>query len=91
MFRRLGGVRFYKIVQVRTYKTLQIEITPTGIKTALSRYDYKRAIAEFIWNGFDAEATCVNLIYEANEIGAISELGSGRMSNGQTQPVWMSA
>lgn len=52
----------------------KIQITSAGIKSALSRYDYKKAIAEFIWNGFDAEASCVNLVYEANEIGAISEI-----------------
>lgn len=34
--------------------------------------DYKLAIAEYIWNSFDAKATNVNIQFEANEIGYIS-------------------
>lgn len=36
--------------------------------------DYKLAIAEYIWNSFDAKATNVNIQFEANEIGYISHL-----------------
>lgn len=32
--------------------------------------DPKKAICEYIWNGFDANATCVSLNYEATELGA---------------------
>lgn len=31
--------------------------------------DYKLAIAEYIWNSFDAKSTNVNIQFEANEIG----------------------
>ena len=34
--------------------------------------DYKLAIAEYIWNSFDAKATNVNIQFDANEIGYIS-------------------
>lgn len=34
--------------------------------------DYKLAIAEYIWNSFDAKSTNVNIQFEANEIGYIS-------------------
>ena len=32
--------------------------------------DYKQAIAELIWNGFDAKATKINISFAANELGA---------------------
>ena len=52
----------------------KVEITTPGIVKALDRFDYPRAIAEFIWNGFDAKATEVNVIYEFNQIGFISKI-----------------
>jgi hypothetical protein len=52
----------------------QLRITSQGVKTALEEYDYKKAIAEFIWNGFDAGATCVQLVYSVDEIGRLSSL-----------------
>ena len=36
--------------------------------------DYKKAICEFIWNGFDANAVKVEINYTANELGTISSL-----------------
>lgn len=36
--------------------------------------DYKRAIAEYIWNGFDAGATCVEIRYHANALGGVDDL-----------------
>lgn len=34
--------------------------------------DYKLAISEYIWNGFDAKATNVDIQFKPNEIGYIS-------------------
>ena len=36
--------------------------------------DYRKAIAEFIWNGFDAGATCVELRYRTNALGGVDDL-----------------
>ena len=36
--------------------------------------DYRKAIAEYIWNGFDAGATCVELRYTANPLGGVDDL-----------------
>lgn len=36
--------------------------------------DYKKAIAEYIWNGFDAGASCVEIRYHANNLGGIDDL-----------------
>jgi len=52
----------------------KIEIGTQGVKRALNKFDSFRAISEFIWNGFDAGASNVDIQYEANEMGFISEL-----------------
>lgn len=36
--------------------------------------DYKQAIAEYLWNGFDAGASRVYIDYETNELGALNSL-----------------
>lgn len=36
--------------------TETVEITPRGIRKGLNKYTPQRAIAEYIWNGFDAHA-----------------------------------
>ncbi len=51
-----------------------VVITNKGIRTALKRYDFSEAIAEYIWNGFDAQANDVDLVYEANDLGGITSL-----------------
>jgi hypothetical protein len=41
-----------------------VEITSAGIKKVLNKYTAERAIAEYIWNGYDAKATIVNVDFE---------------------------
>lgn len=41
-----------------------VEITSSGIKKVLQKYTAERAIAEYIWNGFDAKASIVNVDFE---------------------------
>lgn len=36
--------------------------------------DYRRAVCEYIWNGFDAGATCVEIRYNANALGGLDSL-----------------
>lgn len=36
--------------------------------------DYRKAIAEYIWNGFDAGATCVEVQYHTNSLGGVDGL-----------------
>jgi len=43
-----------------------IEITTPGIKKVLKNYNTPKAIAEYIWNGFDAKATKVEINYNLN-------------------------
>ena len=52
----------------------KIQVTPTGIRRHLHRYKPKHAIAEFIWNSFDAQASLVEVSFESNEIGHIFNL-----------------
>ena len=65
----------------------KIEITSKGIKSQLKRLKFTdsqffRSISEYIWNGFDAKATTVNVNYEFGGEGnlrrlEISDNGSG--------------
>ena len=45
-----------------------VEITSQAIKKVLQKYTPERAIAEYIWNGFDAKATIINVDFEIDSI-----------------------
>lgn len=60
-----------------TSKITDKSILQSGLPT-----DYKKALAEYIWNSFDAQATIVQLNFEANSLGrlesfSISDNGTG--------------
>lgn len=48
------------------------KITSKSIEQSGLPVDFKKAITEYIWNGFDAKASLVELNYEANEVGYIN-------------------
>ncbi len=52
----------------------KIQITARGIRAALKRYTPLQSIAEYIWNGFDAQATSIEIIYTNNELGGIDSI-----------------
>lgn len=51
-----------------------IKIGSEGVKAALARYTPEKAIAEYVWNGFDADATHVEITFEPDAIGGVGEL-----------------
>lgn len=53
-----------------------VEITSKSIQKILKKYTPERAIAEYIWNGFDANATelSVNIVYSENDFGLIDSI-----------------
>jgi len=51
-----------------------VRITSDGIKKVLRYYNAKSAIAEYIWNGFDARASTVRLNYKCNKLGALDSI-----------------
>lgn len=51
-----------------------VDVTSKGIKKILQNYNPQQAIAEYIWNGFDANADTVELLYSANELGRLEYL-----------------
>lgn len=58
------------------------KITTKSIEQSGLPNDYKKAIAEYIWNGFDAGATTIRIDFEGNELGhlssfSISDNGAG--------------
>ncbi|MEI8344086.1 MAG: ATP-binding protein [Candidatus Moraniibacteriota bacterium] len=60
----------------------KIQITAKGIKSALKKYTPYLSIAEYIWNGFDAQASEIKINYVSDELGnlesfTISDNGYG--------------
>lgn len=51
-----------------------ILITSTGIQKNLKKVKPTSAICEYIWNGFDAGATCVDVILEKNKLDMIDRI-----------------
>lgn len=51
-----------------------VNITSNGIQKVLRNYNEKQALAEYVWNGFDANAKTVEINYAANELGFIDGL-----------------
>lgn len=51
----------------------KVTVTDTSITSGVTS-DPKKAICEYIWNGFDADATNVFIEYTANSLGAILSL-----------------
>ena len=46
----------------------KIQITARGIRAALKKYTPYQSIAEYIWNGFDAEASEIRINFTAYDI-----------------------
>lgn len=49
-------------------------ISNSSIDSAGITKDYRQAISELIWNGFDAKATNINIIFDENELDTIEEI-----------------
>lgn len=52
----------------------KVNITSKGIQRVLKNYNEKQAIAEYIWNGFDANADEIRIDYVTNELGRLESL-----------------
>lgn len=52
----------------------ELKVKNDSIDVAGIKKDYKDAIMEYIWNGFDADATIIDITYKVNELGGISEI-----------------
>ncbi len=52
----------------------EAKITSKGIKKVLKNYTPSSSFAEYIWNGFDAKATQIEINFESNELGRIEYL-----------------
>ena len=52
----------------------KVKLTSEGLKNSLKHYDIKDAVIEYVWNGFDAKATRIDIITEKNELDAITKL-----------------
>jgi len=52
----------------------KVNITDRSVESAGIPKDYKEALAELIWNGFDAGASQVEILFDANEIEHVNQL-----------------
>lgn len=52
----------------------KIELGSKGIRRVLRKYKPEEAIAEYVWNGYDATATRVSINILQNSIGGIEEI-----------------
>ncbi|MGN0798784.1 MAG: ATP-binding protein [Christensenellales bacterium] len=52
----------------------KVKLTSEGLKNSLKHYDIKEAVIEYVWNGFDAKATRIDITTEKNELDAITKL-----------------
>lgn len=52
----------------------KVSVTDIGIQSSGLPRDYMEAIAEYIWNGFDAGASVIDIDFDTNEIGTINSL-----------------
>jgi len=57
-----------------TVMSNNVNITSNGIQKVLRNYNEKQALSEYIWNGFDAKADTVEIIYTANALGFMDSL-----------------
>lgn len=54
--------------------SVKVNITSKGIQKVLKNYNERQAIAEYIWNGFDANANTIRVDYVANPLGLLEQL-----------------
>ena len=52
----------------------KVSVTDIGIQSSGLPRDYMEAVAEYIWNGFDAGASVIDIDFDTNEIGTINSL-----------------
>ena len=56
------------------YAMSNVNITSKGIQKILKKYNTEQAVAEYIWNGFDAKAVAVHVDYAADALGSLKYL-----------------
>ncbi|MDD5396461.1 MAG: ATP-binding protein [Candidatus Moranbacteria bacterium] len=52
----------------------KIQITAKGIRAALKKYVPYQSLTEYVWNGFDAQASIIKIDFTANELGNIESI-----------------
>lgn len=52
----------------------KIAITTGGIKQSLANYNALKSICEYIWNGFDAKGTKIEITTKKNDLDSIAEI-----------------
>lgn len=74
MFNLASSFSLLPNAEFRGLAMQKVQVTANGVRRHLNRYKPKHAIAEFLWNGFDAGASKVELQFRENEIGHLESL-----------------
>ena len=61
---------------------LGLSVNNQSVETSGITKDYKEALCEYVWNGFEANATHVELTFTENELGGISQVQISDNGNG---------
>lgn len=61
---------------------LGLSVNNQSVETSGITKDYKDALCEYIWNGFEANATHVELTFTENELGGVSQVQISDNGNG---------
>lgn len=67
-------MNMYNLIGGSNMSDNNVQITSKGIRNSLKRYTALKSICEYIWNGFDAKATQVNIEIIYNELDSISSI-----------------
>lgn len=59
---------------IREVEMQEVSITTDGIQKNLKNFKPLDALCEYVWNGFDAQASCVRINLAVNEFGIINEI-----------------
>ena len=65
IFTSYGQAKKNRIMEKHTTK-----ITSKSIEQSGQPSDYKKAIAEYIWNGFDAKAYHIDIDFKSNQLAS---------------------
>ena len=67
----------------------QIKLTSEGLKNSLKKLTLEEAIIEYVWNGFDANATRIDIIEEKNLMGGTSSIKIVDNGTGMSVIYWI--
>lgn len=73
-YESISYLYLYKFTLTNCIMKNKINTSDKSIENAGIPTDYRDAVAELIWNGFDAKASVVDIMFNTNELGHVSKV-----------------